>query len=236
MCKKVYKIFDKNIKSVYNIKVHITFIVNFIQMKRLILLSLAFTAFTAVGLSSNTYAGTGCVGTGATCFTTTAVQLDILPGDMCIGSTGAFDFGSFIVSAISQTVTGAFAGADGYFYVDDLKGDDLGYYTTIQLNADMDGPGSATLSSGNVYMKTPAIGSGGITTIAGSVNSNVEVHPSMTGYQSLDVARQLIIRDNTSNLGVIGQYGVLPELELVIPAYQAVGLYTATLTYTFYEN
>jgi hypothetical protein len=58
----------------------------------------------------------------------------------------------------------------------------------------------------------------------------------MAGYQSLDTARQLINRNTAANFWVVGQYGVLPDMQLVIPAYQSVGVYTATLTYTLYEN
>lgn len=85
-------------------------------------------------------------------------------------------------------------------------------------------------------MQTPSVGNAGITTMSGSANTRVEVHAGMTTYQSLDVARQLIIRNTATNDGVVGKYGVLPQLQLVIPAYQSVGTYTATLTYTIYEN
>jgi WxL domain surface cell wall-binding len=190
-----------------------------------------------VAVSTQTFAGTGCVATGATsCNTTTQVQVDILPGNICIGSTGAYDFGDFSVSSSSQTVNGAFTAPDGYFWVDDLKGSNSGYYTTVQLNADMAGPGGASIPRANVYMKTAAVGNAGITTMAGTANPRVEVHAGMAAYQSLDAARQLIIRNTAANFGVVGKYGTLPQLQLVIPAYQAVGNYTATLTYTLYEN
>jgi hypothetical protein len=58
----------------------------------------------------------------------------------------------------------------------------------------------------------------------------------MAAFQSLDTPRQLIIRNVGANNGIIGQYGVLPQMQLIIPAYQAVGTYTGTLTYTLYSN
>jgi hypothetical protein len=85
---------------------------------------------------------------------------------MCLGSTGAFDFGSFTASSSSQTVSGSFVGSGGYFYVDDLRGSNSGYYTTVQLNADLTGPGVATMLRTNVFMKTAAIGNAGITLMA----------------------------------------------------------------------
>lgn len=206
-------------------------------MKKLTLLSLAFALFALVGLTSNqASAGTWCIGTGASCFTTTSVQVDILPGNMCIGSTGAFTFGSFGASSASQTATGSFVGSGGYFYVDDLRGSNSGYYTTVQLNADLTGPGINTILRTAVFMKTAAVGSAWVTLLAGAANTNVVIQAGMSAYQSLDTARQLIIRNTAANNGIIGQYGVLPQMQVIIPAYQAVGSYTGTLTYTLYTN
>jgi hypothetical protein len=58
----------------------------------------------------------------------------------------------------------------------------------------------------------------------------------MASYATLDAARTYIKRDTLANLWVVGQYGALPQLQVVIPAYQAVGTYSATLVYTLYEN
>lgn len=205
-------------------------------MKKSILLSLMVTAFAVIGLATNqASAGTWCIGTGTSCSTTTSVQINILPGNMCIGSTGTFNFGSFAASSSIQTVTGAFVGSGGYFYVDDLRGADVGYYTTVQVG-NLAGPGSATLGSGNVYVKTATQGSAGVTLMAGVANTNVQIQAAMSAYQSLNTARQLIIRNTGTNNGLIWQYGVLPQLQIIIPAYQAVGTYTGTLTYTLYSN
>ena len=204
------------------------------KMKTKILALWAFALLAATfGLSSNTYAGTWCLGTGTNCNTTTQVQVTILPGTVCIGSTGNFNFGSYVVSSAVQTVNWAFTSP---FYVDDLKGADSGYYTTVQINAALAGPGGATIPAANIYMKTAATGNPGITTLAGTANTRVIIHAGMAGYQSLDTARQLINRNTAANFGVLGQYWVNPQMQLVIPAYQSVGTYTGTLTYTLYEN
>jgi hypothetical protein len=152
---------------------------------------------------------------------------------MCIGTTGDFNFGSFTASSSAQTVSGAFVGSGGYFYVDDLKGADAGYYTTVQLAADLAGPGTSTMLRTNVFMKTPSLTT---TLLAGTANAGVVVDAGMAAFQSLDTPRQLIKRGNGANNGIIGQYGVLPQMQLIIPAYQAVGTYTGTLTYTLYSN
>jgi hypothetical protein len=204
------------------------------KIKTKILWLLAF-AFVAVA-SQTTFAGTGCLsGTGTTCNTPTTVNVTILPGNICIGSTGTFNFGSYTVSSLAQTVTGAFTTTGGYFYVEDLRGANSGYYTTVQMSWNLVGIGG-TIASSNVSMKTTAIGAPGITLMAGTANPLVQIHAGMAAFQTLDVARQLIIRNTAANSWVIWQYGVLPQMQLVIPAYQSVGTYTGTLVYTLYTN
>ena len=85
-------------------------------------------------------------------------------------------------------------------------------------------------------MKTPTQGSAGITTLAGTANTNVVVNAGMAAFQSLDTPRRLIERNTAANSGKIGQYGVLPQMQIIIPAYQAVGSYSGSLTYTLYSN
>lgn len=205
------------------------------MMKKFLSLAIFGLACIFVGAA---HAGTWCLATGSTtCNTTTLVQVDILPGNICIGSSGAFDFGDYTVSSSVQTVTWAFIGTTGYFFVDDLKGANSWYYTTVQVSGSLvQSGGSGTIPAANVYMKTSATGSAGVTLITGTANTRVQIHSGMANYQSLDVARTLIQRSTGSNFGVLGQYGVLPLLQLLIPAYQPVGSYYATLVYTLIEN
>jgi hypothetical protein len=58
----------------------------------------------------------------------------------------------------------------------------------------------------------------------------------MIAYQTLNTPRRLIERVNGANFWIIGQYGVTPQLQLIIPAYQAVGSYSGTLVYTMYNS
>jgi hypothetical protein len=48
-------------------------------------------------------------------------------------------------------------------------------------------------------MKTTAIGAPGITLMAGTANPLVQIHAGMAAFQTLDVARQLIIRNTAAN-------------------------------------
>lgn len=177
------------------------------------------------------FAGTWCVSWG-TCAVTTTVRVTISWWNICIGSSGVFDFGTFTVSSFSQMVTGAFA--TGYFFVDDLKGADSGYYTTVQMSWHLVASGwSAIISGSNVFLKTD---SATPLLLYGQANPWVIIHPAATGFQSLDVARQLILRDPWPNNGIISMYGTLPLMQLIIPAYQAVWVYVGTMVFTLYEN
>jgi len=93
-----------------------------------------------------------------------------------------------------------------------------------------------TIPTTAVSVKTDATGAGGVTTMAGSANTRVVVDAGMASFQSLDSARTYIKRDTAANFGLVGQYGTLPELQVVIPAYTPVGTYSADLVYTLYEN
>lgn len=193
-------------------------------MKQLTTLSIGVTAFGLIAatlFTSSFAAATGKV--------TTDVQVDILPGDVAIGATGTIDLGDYTISSSLQTVSGDFTSA---FFVDDLKGADSGYYTTLQLSGNLIGPGIATISSGNVYFISTGTASDLIT---GTANTNVNMPASVTAYQSLDQARTYLKRDTAANSGIVGKYGNTPKLRIDIPAYSAVGSYTATLCYTLYE-
>lgn len=158
------------------------------------------------------------------------MDVEILPGDICIGNTGSFDFGQYTVSSTSQTQTGVFTED---FWVEDLKGADTGYYTTLQLGGNMTGPGSATIPAANVSVRVPNTT---VTLMAGSANAGVVLPAGLTTFTALNSAVTFLGRVNGANLGLIGKYGKTPEMQVVIPAYQSVGAYTATLVYTLYEG
>jgi hypothetical protein len=80
------------------------------------------------------------------------VQVTIEPGDVCIGYTGGFDFGTYTSSAEAQTVSGSFADD---LWVEDLKGADTGYYTTLQLSGDLVMSGTTnTIPAANVSVQS----------------------------------------------------------------------------------
>jgi hypothetical protein len=153
--------------------------------------------------------------------------------------TGSLDLGTFTVSSSSQTVEGDFTAAtdEEYFWVEDLKGVDVGWYTTLQASA-MSGA-NGTIPAANISLKVdPAT----VSLLAGTANARVELASAWASYRVADTPLVFIERDTGNaepagpNNGVIGWYGVLPSVQVVIPAYQSVGAYTSVLTYTLFEN
>ncbi len=198
--------------------------------KKLLMFAICTTVMSIISFVS---ASTGCIGGGSTCNTNTTVSITVNPGDICIGSTWSFDFGSYTVASSSQTVNGVFSSP---FYVEDLNGSNSGYYTTVQISGALQWPNTNTIPAANISIKTSSIGNAGITTMAWSSNNNVVIHAGMATYQTLNTPRILIERINGANFGTIWQYGVIPEMQLMIPAYQAVGNYNGTLVYTIYNS
>lgn len=160
----------------------------------------------------------------------TDVYLTILGGNVTIGTTGAFDFGSFPVASTDTNVEKQFTGAD-YFRVDDMKGADAGYYTTLQVT-DLSGA-NGTIPAANISTK---VSSAATTKINGTDNTNVVVSNTLLNYTPLNAAVTFIKRDTATNAGKLGRYAAFPYLQVTIPAYQSVGSYHAVLTYTIIEN
>lgn len=81
--------------------------------------------------------------------TLTDVLLTITGGDVTIGQTGDLDLGTFTISSADQDVSGTFTTGEE-FWVEDLKGNDDGWYTTIQAG-DMIGT-NGTIPAANISM------------------------------------------------------------------------------------
>ncbi len=201
-------------------------------MKKLLLALPALAVIWAWFFIATSWIDAACLDGDPNCSEDVTVQVTIEAGDICIGATGTFDFGTFTASSNPQTVTGAFLDD---FWVEDLRGDDDWYYTTLQLSGDLVS-GSNSIPAANVSVKTDDTGAAWVTTIAWTANTRVVIDAGMASFQSLDSARTFIKRDADPNFGIVGMYGTMPELEVIIPAYTPVGTYSATLVYTLYEN
>lgn len=148
---------------------------------------------------------------------------------MTIGTTGSFNFGTFGVAAAPVVTGKQFTGTD-YFWTDDMKGSNSGWYSTISVT-DLTGT-NGTIGSGNIAMKVTTTGT---TLITGTANTNVVVANTLINYTALNSPVTFMQRTAGTNLGKLGRYATFPWLQVTIPAYQAVGSYHATLIYTLYD-
>lgn len=122
---------------------------------------------------------------------TTDVYLSISGGAVSIGVTGSLDLGTFTVSDASQTVEGQFTASNNqqYFWVNDLKGADAGWYTTVQVS-DMTST-NGTIPAANISMKAdPA----SLTKLAGKDNARVEMPSAWSAYRPANAALTFIER------------------------------------------
>ncbi|HMT01355.1 MAG TPA: hypothetical protein PKC14_03435, partial [Candidatus Absconditabacterales bacterium] len=106
-----------------------------------------------------------------------------------------------------------------------------GYYTTLQ-STNLTGP-NGPIAASNVAVKVTSTGT---VLLTGAANPRVVVADTLVAYQALNSPVTFIKRDTAANSGVIGKYGSYPFLQVSVPAFQAIGNYTATLTYTLIEN
>jgi len=165
---------------------------------------------------------------------TANIQLTIQSWTITIGVTGDLDFGAFNVSSAIQTGEQQFSGdLDQYFWVEDMVGEDVGYYTTVSLTNLTGQATSSYIPNSNVSIK---VDTAATTLVAGNVNTNVVVDNTLLSYQAFDSIYTFIKRDNAANAGKVGKYAAHPRLKIAIPAYQTVDTYQGILTYTLYVN
>lgn len=174
-----------------------------------------------------------CIGWDPVYAATTTVSMQITVGTVSITSPTTFSFSSSITASFSaQTLTQEFTGNSNYFVVQDMKGADSGWNTTLQLSGNLT-TGGYSIASTNVEFKSSV---GTVTVLSGTTNPRVLVDSNTTSYQSLNTARTFIYRNAQSNTGVIGKYGETIFLNINIPANQPAGYYQGTLVYTLIEN
>lgn len=164
--------------------------------------------------------------------------MQITPGVVTLFAPSSFNLGSISFSYADQNLTGQFT---EYFIVDDGKWSNSGYFTTITSSALQQSGGSATIPATNVALKianvTGTNGTIGVDLLSGTVNSHVSIPLGLINYQSLDDVGVTYLRKVAAESNwILGKYGNKPYLQVTVPAYQAIGLYTGTLTYTLYEN
>lgn len=135
------------------------------------------------------------------------------------------------VSFWAQTINQDFTWAANYFWVQDLKGIDSWYNTTLQLSWNLSSSGNI-ISGSNVSF----VAVWTISVLSGTTNPRVVLDAATAWYQALNASRNYIKRNNAANSWVIGYYGSLINLKIDVPAWQPAGAYVGTLVYTLIEN
>ncbi len=162
----------------------------------------------------------------------TTVNMQITAGTVTYGAPTALTFATTLsTSFAAQTLVQDFTGAANYFWIQDLKGADSGYNTTLQMSGNLVA-GSNVISGSNVSFRSV----GSIVTVSGTVNSNVIFDAATSAYQALNTSRTFIKRNSGANLGRIGYYGGNVNMQVNVPAGQPAGSYAGTLVYTLIEN
>jgi hypothetical protein len=162
----------------------------------------------------------------------TTVNMQITAGTITYGAPAAMTFATTLTTSFAaQTLSQDFTGASNYFWIQDLKGANSGYNTTLQMSGNLVA-GTNVISGSNVSFKSI----GAITTVSGTVNAGVQYDAASLGYQALSTTRTFIYRPNAANAGKIGYYGGNVNLKVDVPAAQAAGSYAGTLVYTLIEN
>lgn len=154
------------------------------------------------------------------------VELPIIaPWDLCIAAPNTLHIWSITGSNTWQIITQK----SDYFTVDDKKGSLSGYYTTLSIS-DLTSTWSL-ISKSNIQVKADPI-----TTLSWSANPAVILDSTIVSFTSLSSPVTFIKRNNGTWWGIQGIYWSKINLQITIPAYQTIGTYTGTLTYTLYEN
>lgn len=162
----------------------------------------------------------------------TTIQFQINNWVITYGWPTALTFTAALnVSFGSQTINQDFTWAANYFWVQDMKGIDSWYNTTLQLSWNL-------VSSWNIISGSNVsfLAVWGITTLSWVANPRVVLDAATAWYQALNVSRNYIKRNNAANSWVIGYYGSLINLKVDVPAWQPAGAYTTVLVYTLIEN
>ena len=162
----------------------------------------------------------------------TTVNMAITPGAITYDAPASFTFSTPLNASFgSQTAQQTFSWSANYFRVQDLKGTDSGYISTLQLSGNLTA-WSNTISWSAVSFR--AFGS--INLVSGSVNPRVVLDGGTSAYQALNTARNFIRRNTAANSWVIWYYGANIDMKIDVPAWQPAGAYTSTLIYTLIEN
>lgn len=163
------------------------------------------------------------------------IYLTLIGGELTIGTmdtegeNASLDLGTLQVQATEQSKEGSFSKP---FWVSDLKGATNRWYTTLSASDAVHATDpSVTIPNTAISIKAPTT----VTKLAGNENPAVRLDSAWGNYRALN--NPLTFLDKAVNAGgILGKYGAAPSIKITIPAYQRMGKYTSTLTYTLMEQ
>ncbi len=153
----------------------------------------------------------------------TEVKVKVTGKSVTIEAPSNFDLGAFTASDEDVTVEKQFSEEqEEYFQVNDLLGDDEGFYVTLQATSLVHATAEGVeIPAENIYIK---VNNRDITTIAGTENPDLLLGESITtDYFTLANPITLFQRKTGENFGRIGKYGIIPWLSVTIPAFTNPG-------------
>lgn len=164
---------------------------------------------------------------------TATIAMQITGGTVYINAPAEFFFTSTVsTSFAAQSLVQEFSGVNNYFVVQDMRGADSGWNTTLQLSGALT-TWEYSIPAWNVEFKASSTG---VILMSWEANPRVMMDSNTALYQSLNTARTFMYRASAANTGAIGKYAQTIRLNINIPANQAAGYYAGTLIYTLIEN
>lgn len=159
-------------------------------------------------------------------YITLGIATNTTAGTLCIQSPTTISLWSGVTKSIDQQIDTLTT----YFSVEDLKWSASGYYTTLSISA-LTGANGLTIPASAIQIKANTV-----TTLSGTSNASVILDPSINSYIAANTPIQFIKRNNNTWQSIVWTYGSQLRIRINVPAYQSVGSYSGTITYTLYEN
>jgi alpha-tubulin suppressor-like RCC1 family protein len=148
-------------------------------------------------------------------------------GQVCIDWPNNFNLGSSVITNSTQTLSLQ----SDYFKVDDQKGNNSGYYTTVSITT-LTGNNWFVIPLSQIQRKADPI-----TLLSGTANTWVVLWSTLSWwYVAASTPAVFIKRDIWPNSNKKWTYWSKLRLKVDIPAYQSIWTYTWVITYTLYQK
>ncbi len=154
------------------------------------------------------------------------ITIKVIDGPLCIYSPVSVLTG-IVVKSTSQIIDQQL----DYFQVDDQRGLNSWYYTTLQISNLTQSWGGAVIPNTSIQRKADPL-----VLLWWITNPLVQLGASWSTYTTANTTSTFIYRNTAPNGFKTSRYGSKLRLRVNVPAYASVGMYTGTITYTLYEN